>query len=433
VRYQVLAWLGAAALIAYLPRTCIAVAESTIRADLPLPDRALFGLVLHPTDQMSLAMSAFFLTYALCMLPAGWLADVWGTRRALTLFALLWSACAGLTAVVDDFPGLLATRLGLGAAQAGIFACTTCSLARWFPPTQRALTSGVLGSAMSVGTALAAALTGLLLEAGVGWRWVFALYALPGFVWALGFFGWFRDSPRDHRAVNAAELELLGASSPPRGRHEPTPWGRLFASPAMWWISAQQFFRAAGYMFYTSWFATYLQEARHVSIGGSGLLTSLPVLGVVVGSVAGGLVSDWVLVATGSRRLSRQGVSIVSQLGCALLVLLAYLIDDVWLAVLVISVGSFTAAFAASCAYAITIDMGGKHVAIVFSLMNMAGNLGAMVFPLVIPPLVRLTGDRWDVVLFLFAGIYLAAAACWALINPTGTVFDRSSPDPLRT
>jgi nitrate/nitrite transporter NarK len=68
--------------------------------------------------------------------------------------------------------------------------------------------------------------------------------------------------------------------------------------------------------------------------------------------------------------------------------------------------------------------MGGKHIPTVFSTMNMAGNVGAVVFPLVVPWLVRLTGN-WDLVLFVFAGVYLAAAACWLPINPNGTVFDR--------
>jgi ACS family glucarate transporter-like MFS transporter/ACS family D-galactonate transporter-like MFS transporter len=76
--------------------------------------------------------------------------------------------------------------------------------------------------------------------------------------------------------------------------------------------------------------------------------------------------------------------------------------------------------------------MGGKHVAPVFSTMNMSGNLGAMVFPVVVPWLVG-PGRDWDLVLVVFAGIHLAAAACWALLNPNGTVFDQSPLQPRRS
>jgi nitrate/nitrite transporter NarK len=105
------------------------------------------------------------------------------------------------------------------------------------------------------------------------------------------------------------------------------------------------------------------------------------------------------------------------------LILVAYQIDQVVPAVLVISAGSFWAALSSSCSYAITMDMGGQHVAPVFSLMNMSGNLGAMVFPMVVPWLVRLTGS-WDLVLFVFAGIYVAAAAFWILLDPNGSIVD---------
>jgi len=43
----------------------------------------------------------------------------------------------------------------------------------------------------------------------VSWRWAFPLFGLLGVVWAVAFYVWFRDYPRDHPRVNAAELELL--------------------------------------------------------------------------------------------------------------------------------------------------------------------------------------------------------------------------------
>jgi ACS family glucarate transporter-like MFS transporter len=434
VRYYVLAWLCLAALIAYIPRMCLGVAESTIRTDLGLQEHVILGFHLSAVKQMSLTMAAFFLTYSVFQLPAGWLADLWGTRRALTLFALLWSAATGLAALAADLPLLLVSRLAMGAAQAGIFSCTTLTVAQWFPLTRRALANGSLGSFMSIGGAVSALVTGFLLELEVSWRWMFVLYAVPGIAWAVGFYAWFRDRPADHPGVNPAELDLLRGSVPASNREtsparaEPTLWRGLFTSPAMAWICAQQFFRAAGYMFFGTWFATYLMETRPVSVGESGVLTSLPLWGVVLGSPVGGLVSDQILARTGSRRLSRQGVAIASQLACAVLTLLAYPVAGAVPAVLLISAGAFLASFASPCAYTISIEMGGKHVATVFSLMNMAGNLGAMVFPVAVSWLVDAGG--WDPMLFVFAGIYVAAALCWLGVDPRGTVFDRRPASP---
>jgi cyanate permease len=91
-----------------------------------------------------------------------------------------------------------------------------------------------------------------------------------------------------------------------------------------------------------------------------------------------------------------------------------------------IAAGSFCSAFAGASAYTITIEMGGRHVAPVFGTMNMAGNVGAAVFPYLVPPLVDATGS-WNLVLFLFAGLYVAAALCWVPLNPEGTVFEQST------
>ena len=278
---------------------------------------------------------------------------------------------------------------------------------------------------MSVGGALGVYLTGELLD-GFGphnWRWVFLAYSVPGVAWAAWFYLWFRDHPAEHAGVGAAELDAIGGDAVRKsGPPEPTPWGTILSSPAMWWICGQQFFRAAGYIFFASWFATFLQEARGVTaLREVGFQTSLPLLGVVFGSLLGGALSDWVLTRTRSRRLARQGLAVVSLLLCAGLILLAYAVADVWLAVLLISAGSFWAGVAGPCGYSITIDMGGRHVTMVFSMRNTAGNVGAAVFPSVVPGLVAWTGS-WDLVLFVFAGVYVAAALCWLPFDPERSI-----------
>jgi ACS family glucarate transporter-like MFS transporter len=418
VRYQVLAALCVATTIAYIDRGCIQMVVEPIRADLELSK-----------EDMGLAISAFFVAYALFQLPAGWLGHAWGTRRALPFFAGLWSAATAACALAGGFPGLLLARSAMGAAEAGIFPCAAASLGKWFPGTRRAWVSGVLGSFMGVGGALGTFLTGWLLLV-LPWRWIFVVYALPGTVWAVWFFLWFRDRPQDHLAVNAGELDIIAGDEPlPAEKHHraaaPTPWRAIFSSSTMWWINGQQFFRAAGYVFFMSWFPTYLEETRGLTFGEAGVLASLPHVAMLLGALAGGLIADWVLVRTGSRRLSRQGLAVASLLLCAVLTLGSYWVParaehafaDAVLAVVVISVGAFCASLAGPPAYAAAIDQGGAHVAPVFSTMNMSGNVGAVFFPFLAPRLVTWSGS-WDLVLFVFAGLYLAAAACWLFLDP---------------
>jgi len=471
-RFLVLAWLCAAAALAYVSRNSIAVAESTVRSDLGLTKQ-----------QSGWLMSAFFFSYALCSIPAAQFGQRIGSRRALPLFATVWSAATAVTAFVGGLGGFLVTRIVQGVAQSGLFPTTTITIANWFPLTGRAFAVGALGSFMSLGGAVCAWLTGVLLEVfearvapGWNWRLTFLLFSLPGMAWAICFWWWFRDEPGEHRAVNEAELRVIQESqamvpplpslspAPSGGEGEvrgedgrqiqeplspalssrgtsgereksgavsgcapapPTPWLALFSSPALWWLCGQQAFRAAGYIFFTSWFATYLQETRGVSIAHSGFLNMLPLIVVVVAGMVGGGLSDWLLKQTGRRDVARRWMSMVSLLMCAGLIFLALTIENALTAVLVISAGSFFAALASPCAYAMTIDMGGAHVATVNATMNMMGNFGAWAFPILVPWLLARFGN-WDAVLIVFGTLYVMGALFWLLLKPEGTIVEQA-------
>ncbi len=295
---------------------------------------------------------------------------------------------------------------------------------------------------MSVGGVIGVSLTGLLLV-HLEWRLIFGLYAVPGIIWAVGFFVWFRDRPADHRSVNLAEqafiragqVELAEKSAGPSG--SAVMWLALATSPAMWMIASQQFFRAAGYIFFASWFPTYLQETRGVSTSHSGLLTVGPLIATVCAQLLGGGFSDWVFRRTGSLSLARKGVAMTSLSLCACLIFSAFFVADAWLAVAIISTGVFCAGFAGPSAYTVTMDMGGRHVASVFATMNMVGNFGAALMPWLVPhfraavdrspTILNLCGrNSWNAVLVLFAVTYVFSAICWMMLRTKGTVFDQS-------
>ena len=413
-RHIVLAGLCMAAALAYITRGAISAAESTVRTDLHLTK-----------EQSGWLMSLFFWPYALCQIPSASVAQRLGARRALPLFGILWSlASAGMAA--GSFAVMLVMRLLMGVSQAGLVPVGYGIIARWFPRAGQGLASGWFAGCMSAGGAIAAPLSAWL-TVTCGWRWMFALVAVPGVLWALWFTRWLRDHPAGHPRVNAVELQLIhpgfcaeGSAMP--AAHPPVPWRLLLSRPAIWWICAQQFCRAAGYIFFSSWFATYLQEARGVTIIGSGLLTTLPLLGDVAGSLLGGALSDAVLHRTGNQRLARQGLTILAMLLCAGLILVASFCTNAIAIVLIISTSMFCAAIGNPCASAVVMGMSGEHVAMVGGTMNMCGNLGAALFPLAVPWLLHVTGS-WNAVLLGFGTLYVAAAACWWLLKAEGSVF----------
>ena len=162
VRHNVSAWLAAAATIAYLCRNSIAVAEKTIRIDLGLTE-AQMGMILGP---------AFFWAYALAQIPSGSLGERFGSRRTIPVLSVTWSLATVCFGIAGSAASLIAARIGMGIAQAGLFPCSTNSIAHWHPQTGRAFASGTLGAFMSVGGVIGVSLTGLLLV-HLDWRLIF--------------------------------------------------------------------------------------------------------------------------------------------------------------------------------------------------------------------------------------------------------------------
>jgi MFS family permease len=420
VRFLVLAWLCTLAAFAYVHRSCLGVMASQIERDIPL-DR----------EQMGHVLSAFFLGYSLFQLPGGWLGERFGSRVTLTAIVLLWSAATASMGLASGFLGLYVSYLVSGAAQAAIFPCCVGTVARWFPAQGRAFPNGMLGSFMSVGGVLGASLTAVLFQLLDGnWRLILLLLALPGVLLALLFSWWFRDRPQEHSWVNDAERRAIAGDTPPHGaareRRAPTPWLLIFTSVPLLLVCGQQFCRAAAYGFFLTWFPSFLQTSRCVSVVQSGFYASLALMGVVIGSPLGGLLMDRLLKTTGNQTLSRQGVAVGSLLLCATLMSAAFFVSSPFWTVVLMALGSVGGGSCGAAAYTVTIDMGGKHAGAVFSVMNTAGNIGAYVMPLLVTLFVAWRG--WDEVLFLLAGLYFTAALCWSLVRVRGSIV---APHPL--
>lgn len=407
-RYPILGLFCVIAMIAYIQRAAMSVPAKEIAENLN------FDLA----TQMGWVQSAWYFGYAAMQLPGGWLADRLGSRRAVVLFSIAWSILTGMAGFAADYWSLLFIWGAMGAAQAGVFPCATKAIGQIFKDTERARASGLLASGMTLGGALAPLITAYLLNQLVGfseasgiwrWRFILAAYAVPGVLW--GVFFWFMV-PAQRFAQTAPRKEFDSSEK---------IWIMLSSFPLLL-LCGQQFFRASAMVFFATWFPTFLQKSRDVTMLDSGWMTAIAGTCGFLGSLSGGFISDFVLHATGNRRLARQGIAVLGMGACAILIVVSYFISNTMLSVFVIGLGTFCGTFGGVSGYTVAIEFGGKHVATVFSTMNMCGNIGATLFPITVGWLVATT-ENWDAALFLFAGIMAIDAVCWGLLNPKGTLF----------
>jgi sugar phosphate permease len=422
VRYVVLFGLCLAAGLAYIHRGAPSVMESTIRADLQLT-----------ADETGRAFGIFFWAYAICQIPTGLLVDRIGPRRALFIFGLLGAVTMAMSAgtmwsdATTGFVILYVARLLMGIAQAGLFPASTRAITNWFPLHQRGFAAGMLQSWMSLGGAIGAFVTGTVLGY-IAWPWVFLLYSVPGVLWSMWFFYYFRDRPDQHPSTNEAEHLPLVVS---KKKSEAFPWPLLLPNfalllllqpfqRAVFLLCLQQFFRAAANVFWFTWCPTYLQETHGLSREAAGQWTSVPIIGVVLGSLLGGMIVDRIYIRTHSKWLSRSGTAIVVTLLGVLLFVSVYFVPtgQVLLAISLLLLAALFSSGGNACGYSGAMDLGGKNLAAVFGAMNMCGNFGAAIFSEQAPKITKNPEYGWASVVLLVAGSYFLGALCWIFLNP---------------
>src|SRR5262245_48018487 len=141
VRYVVLGFVCALAMITYLDRVCFSMVAPTLAAELKLGD----------PSALKWAFTAFAIAYALFEIPSGWLGDVWGPRSTLLRIVVWWSVFTALTAVVGLRIGsyllaglgmLIVFRFLFGAGEAGAYPNITRAVHNWFPAKQAATAQG---------------------------------------------------------------------------------------------------------------------------------------------------------------------------------------------------------------------------------------------------------------------------------------------------
>ena len=136
------------AVLLYLDRVCMSIASKSVAADLGISGTDLNWL-----------LGAFFWTYALGQLPAGWLGDRYGARWMLGAYVILWSLCTGLMGLATSAPMLLVLRLGCGLFEAGAYPVAASIVRRWVPMERRGFASSVIAVGGRMGGALAPILT----------------------------------------------------------------------------------------------------------------------------------------------------------------------------------------------------------------------------------------------------------------------------------
>ncbi len=415
-RWYILLLISVMYLITYLDRVNISTAAPQISKEFGF-DKVTMGFIF----------SAFVWSYALFQVPGGWLSDRFGARKVLTGVVTYWSIMTAATAAAFGATSFIIVRFLFGIGEASAFPGATRAMQLWYPRPERGFVQGVTHSASRFGAAIAPPIV-VLIMSYLGWRSVFLICGVVGVAWSIWWSLSYRNLPEEHGLVNKAELEhIRGLDSkgeinpPPMDEQTNVPWRILLRSPNMWAIMCAYFTYVYCLWIFLSWLPSYLVEFRHFTLIKVGLFASLPLFAGVVGDTVGGVATDWLLKKTGSAKIGRRAVAIVGLLGCAVCIVPAALTENAYIAVYGLTASMFFLEFTIGPSWAVPMDTGGKYSGTVSGMMNMAGNFGGALSPIVFGVLVQV--GSWQAPFIVAAALLVIGAAVWAFwLDPDTSV-----------
>lgn len=404
-RHRVVLFGMSLAVLAYVDRTVIAQAAPLISADLGF-DKIMMGTVL----------SAFLLGYGLFEIPGGWYGDWVGARKGLMRIVLAWSAFTALTGAAWNFTSMVVIRFLFGVGEAGCFPIIAKSFTTWLPRSERTRAQGLLWMAARWGGAFTPLMVVWVLQF-VNWRTAFVLFGLLGLVWATFFYRWYRDSPRDHPSVNAAELALM-PDLEAAGGHSNVPWGTLLTSRSVLLLSAQYYFLSFGWYFFLTWLPTYLQEHHKLTPAQSAAYAAFPLFFNGLGSLVCGLTTPHLTRLTGDDVRTRRIMASTGFVGAGGFLMLATQMSGINATMAMMAAASFFNDLVMPHAWASCMDVGGRYAASVSGTMNLMGNLAGASSTMVGGFLLSQAGGDWNQFIQILAAVYFLGVPCWMLLDP---------------
>ena len=398
--------------------------------------------------QLEGIFTVFNFSYAVGQIPSGILCDYFGAHIFLVVIIVLWSLVLPIFGAGRSLYGLGGMRLMFGATQAGGYPSLAKVTKTWFPRNSRTIVQGVIVSFFGrSGGAMSSIIMGTLLIGlcGLSWRWALIVMSAAGVLFAVTFLLLYRNRPDDDPRVNQAERDLIREGEEAADGPRVLPMRRVLRNRSMLVFIIHQFMNAGADFIYVSTMGSYFISARNFDAATAGLLVSLPLWGGAVGGIVGGFINDGLIYVTSSRRWSRRVAGFAGKFFACIIMFVAINQTSGVAVAVCLFVVKFFSDWTQPTVWGACTDMGGRYSATTFSIINTAGNVGALVTPLVSGLLldyystrqivdgVEQTVTNYTPMFVLVAAMYLVSACCWFFIDCTQSLDREEKPASRHT
>jgi sugar phosphate permease len=374
--------------------------------------------------QAGLIFSAFAYPYLLFQISGGWVADKFGARIALTICGIIWAGATIMTGMVHGLVMMFVARVVLGFGEGATFPTATRAMSYWMPKSKRGYAQGITHAFSRLGNSVTPWLVATLIAA-ISWRGSFIVVGFVSLFWALLWGLYFRNDPRQHRAITDEELAVLPPYAEKKGTVQ-VPWKRL--GLRMIPVIVVYFCYGWTLWLFLSWIPSFFRNEYHLDLQSSALFSSGVFFAGVLGDTLGGIVSDKLFERTKDLNIARRNVVAVMMTLCCLSLVPVLFTNDIKIVTLALSAGFFCAEFTIGPMWAIPMDIAPKFSGTASGMMNTGSAFAAIVSPVVFGYIVDKTG-HWTWPFMGSMALMLFGAALSFSMHPDRQLTEDSTPD----
>jgi len=392
-------------LISYVHRSALSVAAPFISADLNLSK-----------TEMGILLSSFFWVYAFMQMPAGWIVDRFGVRRAYSLGFIFWSLASAFTGFGVGMASLLGLRIATGAGQAITFPASSRACASWFAQRERGTVTGVYLTGVRVGAALISWL-GAYFLARYSWKLFFLIIGLAPLIWLWPwnrFLGKWETRANGSPGTQANSTSFLQSLLLLRYRSVFGIFLGFFAYDYAWYV-------------FLTWLPSYLKDERKFTTSEMGIYSATPLVAMSIIIVLAGFLSDWLVRRGRDERLVRKSF-IIAGLAIGCLIVPAGLVANKMTAVWLLTISLCGLGLASPNTWTLTAAVCEKKiVGTVAGIQNFGGNLGGIIAPALTGYLAHVT-NSFAVAFAVAGGVLVVGMLAYAFLIKEDVIVSESRP-----
>ncbi|XP_031618756.1 putative inorganic phosphate cotransporter isoform X2 [Contarinia nasturtii] len=363
-----------------------------IENDQPIPTVVSISTERYDWSQelQGVILSAFYWGYITTHIPGGVLSAKVGGKYTLLLGVVVATVFTLLTPIAVKNGGstvLIIFRVIVGMGEGIIFPSCNTLLAAWTPLKERSITATVVYSGGMLGSIFGSSISGLLIS-NYGWTSVFYWFGGAAVIWCVIFYFICYNNPESHPFITKREKDYLSRELGELKRRDdlPTPWRKLFTSPAVIALIFAQIGHNWGLFIIINDLPKYMNDVLRFSIKKNGMYTSLPYVVLWIVALCTGFLSDFLI----KRRylgitFSRKLFTSIAAIGPGVFVVLASYAGCNRIAVVAMFtlgmgfMGTFYSGIKAN-----SLDIAPNYAGIIMAIANGTGSLAGVIGPYIV-------------------------------------------------